>query len=162
MVTSNDVTGQHVVMTTGEVAEMPPASRTSSSPAAKSHGRRRFQRNRQRDPQQRKPDPAPQTGTTEVCTFVEQFADDVDVGVAYCFALNGKPVARIVPSRCERCCRADGSRSAVRPDREWGEQFVTHRIVNHSNFSAAFERTAIDTAKCGRRLIKLVVPSVDR
>jgi hypothetical protein len=37
-VTCNDVAGCHIVMTAGEIAHQAPASRTSSSPAAKSHG----------------------------------------------------------------------------------------------------------------------------
>ncbi len=106
-------------MTTGEVADDAARLRTSSSPAAKSHGRRPISKKRQRDPQQRKPDPAPQNRYDGVSAFVEQFADDVDVGGGVLFALNGKPVARIVPSRSRAVLRADGSRSAVRPDREW-------------------------------------------
>ncbi len=36
------------------------------------------------------------------------------------------------------CCSADGSRSAARLTAGRGEQFVTHWIVNHGDFSTAF------------------------
>ncbi|STF30424.1 Uncharacterised protein [Escherichia coli] len=87
-VTSNDVTGQHVVMTTGEVAD--DAARFTNQqlacgevPRAQTDFKETVNTTRSDVSQiQRR-----RTGTTEVCTFVEQFADDVDVGsgVLFCF-----------------------------------------------------------------------------
>ncbi|STE84433.1 Uncharacterised protein [Escherichia coli] len=60
------------------------------------------------------------TGTTEVCTFVEQFADDVDVGsgVLFCFEREAGRQNGTVEIASGATAQ-DGSRSAVRPDREW-------------------------------------------
>ena len=80
------------------------------------------------------------TGTTEVCTFVEQFADDVDVGsgVLFCFERE----AGRQNSTVEIASGAAAQTVAVQLcalTASGGEQFVTHRIVYHSNFGAAFD-----------------------
>lgn len=100
------------------------------------------------------------TGTTEVCTFVKQFADDVDVGsgVLFCFERE----AGRQNSTVEIASGAAAQTVAVQLCA------LTAVAVNSSlrigSYTTATSvrpliRTAIDTAKCGRRLIKLVVPS---
>src|SRR5471032_126967 len=79
------------------------------------------------------------TGTTEICTFVKQLAQHIDVAVSVLLGFEREAGSQ--NSAIEIFCI--GTAQAITVElcaltARGGEQFVTHWVVNYRDFSAAF------------------------